>query len=101
SAGRAPDVRVAPARRPAGRRGALRRWRAGRRADHSRAEGLMSGNVTELVSRALDGEPRAIARLISLVEDGSHLLRAVAGALAPATGRARVLGLTGPPGVGK
>jgi LAO/AO transport system kinase len=57
--------------------------------------------ISELVSRARDGEPRAIARLISLVEDGSNELRAVAGALAPATGRARVLGLTGPPGVGK
>jgi LAO/AO transport system kinase len=56
---------------------------------------------TALVTRARDGEPRAIARLISLAEDGSDELRAVAGALAPATGRARVLGLTGPPGVGK
>ena len=57
--------------------------------------------IGELVSRARDGAPRAVARLISLVEDGSPELRAVAGALAPHTGRARVLGLTGPPGVGK
>jgi LAO/AO transport system kinase len=42
-----------------------------------------------------------VARLISLVEDASPLLREVAAALAPHTGRARVLGLTGPPGVGK
>jgi LAO/AO transport system kinase len=42
-----------------------------------------------------------VARLISLVEDGSPLLREVAAALAPHTGRARVLGVTGPPGVGK
>jgi LAO/AO transport system kinase len=42
-----------------------------------------------------------VARLISLVEDESPALRAVASALAPHAGRARVLGLTGPPGVGK
>jgi GTPase len=58
-------------------------------------------NLRELVSRARAGEPRAVAQLISLVEDGSSDLRSVAGALAPHTGRARVLGLTGPPGVGK
>jgi LAO/AO transport system kinase len=53
------------------------------------------------VARARDGDARAVARLISLVEDASPHLRAVARALAPMTGRARVIGLTGPPGVGK
>jgi LAO/AO transport system kinase len=57
--------------------------------------------IAELVEQARGGTPRAVARLISLVEDGSPELRAVATALAPHTGRARVLGLTGPPGVGK
>jgi LAO/AO transport system ATPase len=42
-----------------------------------------------------------VARLISLIEDGSPALREVAAALAPHTGRAQVIGLTGPPGVGK
>jgi LAO/AO transport system kinase len=42
-----------------------------------------------------------VARLISLVEDASPHLVAVAEALAPFTGRARVIGLTGSPGVGK
>jgi LAO/AO transport system kinase len=42
-----------------------------------------------------------VARLISLVEDASPALREVAAALAPHTGRAQVLGLTGSPGVGK
>ncbi|MBV9592674.1 MAG: methylmalonyl Co-A mutase-associated GTPase MeaB [Actinobacteria bacterium] len=45
--------------------------------------------------------PRAIARVISLVEKDSPLLRAVTAALMPHTGRAQVLGLTGAPGVGK
>ena len=46
-------------------------------------------------------QARAVARLISLVEDESPHLREVAAALSPLSGNARVLGLTGPPGVGK
>jgi LAO/AO transport system ATPase len=60
-----------------------------------------TADVPTLVGRARDGDPRAVARLISLVEDASPLLREVAAALAPHTGRARVIGLTGSPGVGK
>jgi LAO/AO transport system kinase len=58
-------------------------------------------DVPDLVARARSGEPRAVARLITLVEDASPQLRDVAAALAPHTGRARVVGLTGSPGVGK
>ncbi|MDQ6875759.1 MAG: methylmalonyl Co-A mutase-associated GTPase MeaB [Actinomycetota bacterium] len=60
-----------------------------------------SADVSGLVERARAGESRAVARLISLVEDASPALRQVAAALAPYTGRARVVGLTGAPGVGK
>jgi LAO/AO transport system ATPase len=63
--------------------------------------GRRDTDVGVLVRGARDGDPRSVARLISLVEDGSPLLREVAAALAPHTGRARVLGVTGPPGVGK
>lgn len=58
-------------------------------------------DVAELVLRACDGQARAVARLISLVEDASPQLRDVAAALAPHAGAAQVIGLTGPPGVGK
>jgi LAO/AO transport system kinase len=58
-------------------------------------------DVAELVERARGGEPRAVARLISLVEDGSAQLREAMALLAPHAGRARVIGLTGSPGVGK
>jgi GTPase len=62
-------------------------------------------DVADLVARARRGEHRAVARLISLVETdaagGPAVLREVAAALAPHTGRAHVVGLTGPPGVGK
>ena len=57
--------------------------------------------VTELVERARAADPRAVARLISLVEDASPLLREVAEQLAPHTGHAQVIGITGSPGVGK
>jgi LAO/AO transport system kinase len=57
--------------------------------------------VSELVERARGGQPRAVAKLISLVEDAHPRLREVAAALTPYTGHARVIGLTGPPGVGK
>jgi LAO/AO transport system kinase len=57
--------------------------------------------VTDLVDRARKGDPRAVARLISHVEDGSPLLREVMAALTPYTGQAYVVGLTGSPGVGK
>jgi len=60
-----------------------------------------TGDVAALVSRARDGDPRAVARLISLVEDRSPLLREVMAALAPHAGHARIVGITGSPGVGK
>jgi LAO/AO transport system kinase len=58
-------------------------------------------DVATLVARAREGDARSVARLISLVEDGSPELPAVAAALAPDAGRAQVVGLTGSPGVGK
>ena len=58
-------------------------------------------DVPDLVARARGGEPRAVARLISLVEDESPALREVTAALAPHTGHAQVVGITGAPGVGK
>ncbi|MFD2472574.1 methylmalonyl Co-A mutase-associated GTPase MeaB [Amycolatopsis silviterrae] len=58
-------------------------------------------DLDELVGRAREGQPRAVARLISLVEDSSPRVADIARALTPYTGRARVIGLTGPPGVGK
>jgi LAO/AO transport system kinase len=58
-------------------------------------------DVPELVEQARAGRPRAVARLISLVEDAHPALREVMAALAPHTGGAHVIGLTGSPGVGK
>lgn len=83
-------------------------------------------DVVELVGRARVADARAIARLITLVESGgppstgsratpayagvarggaaaggAGVLREVAAALMPFGGHAQVVGLTGPPGVGK
>lgn len=57
--------------------------------------------VPALVDKARAGDPRAVARLISLVEDASPQLREVMAALAPYAGNAHIVGLTGSPGVGK
>ncbi|WP_327398563.1 methylmalonyl Co-A mutase-associated GTPase MeaB [Streptomyces phaeochromogenes] len=58
-------------------------------------------DVASLVTQAREGRPRAVARLISLVEGASPQLREVMAALAPLAGNAYVVGLTGSPGVGK
>jgi LAO/AO transport system kinase len=60
----------------------------------------------ELVDLVLAGDRRAAARLISMVEAGAAQspgphLRAAVELLAPRTGAAAVLGVTGAPGVGK
>ncbi len=53
------------------------------------------------IGKARAGDARALARLITLVENSAPELRQVARALAPLAGQARVVGLTGSPGVGK
>lgn len=60
-----------------------------------------TADVPALVERARTGDARSVARLISLVEDASPLLRQVMAGLAPYAGTAHVVGLTGSPGVGK
>jgi LAO/AO transport system kinase len=53
------------------------------------------------LDRALTGDARALARLLSLAEDESPRMREVIKDLLPRTGQARIIGLTGAPGVGK
>ncbi|MBI4478286.1 MAG: methylmalonyl Co-A mutase-associated GTPase MeaB [Acidobacteria bacterium] len=54
-----------------------------------------------LADRVLAGDPRAIARALSLVEDEDPAAARLIGRLFPQTGRAYVIGVTGPPGAGK
>ncbi len=62
---------------------------------------LSAEGLADLLDRLRRRETRAVARAISIVERGgpsqAELLRKVY----PATGRARVVGITGPPGAGK
>jgi LAO/AO transport system kinase len=53
------------------------------------------------LDRARAGDTRALARLLSMVEDSSPRVRSVIKELLPHAGGARVIGLTGSPGVGK
>ena len=55
----------------------------------------------ELVGGVLAGDRRALARAITLVEDGSPDAEALVREVYPHTGRAASIGVTGPPGVGK
>jgi LAO/AO transport system kinase len=54
-----------------------------------------------LAAGVRDGDRRALARAITLVENGDPLAYGVVADLYPATGHAYAIGLTGPPGVGK
>jgi LAO/AO transport system kinase len=58
-------------------------------------------NLDELVPRLLERQPRAVARAISVVEDGGDGQRELIRRLYPHTGKARIVGITGPPGAGK
>jgi LAO/AO transport system kinase len=57
--------------------------------------------VSALSERVVAGDPRAIARAISLIEDETPAGAALVASVFPRTGRAYVIGITGPPGAGK
>jgi LAO/AO transport system kinase len=57
--------------------------------------------TARLVAGVRAGDTRAVARAISLVEDGLPVARALLAALFPYAGRSLVVGVTGPPGAGK
>jgi LAO/AO transport system kinase len=64
---------------------------------------MMPASMTEgtLAQRLLDGDRRALARAITLVENDRPEGWALVREVYPHTGRAEVVGFTGPPGVGK
>lgn len=57
--------------------------------------------VEELVERLLKGDQRSIAKTITLVENGSPAAKKAISLLYPHTGKAAIIGITGPPGAGK
>lgn len=65
---------------------------------------LMNGSVhtiPQLVRELLEGNRRALARIISIVENDDEQKYAFLQSLYPYTGRAYVIGITGAPGSGK
>jgi LAO/AO transport system kinase len=61
----------------------------------------LTRTLDDLVPRLLAREPRAVARAITLCENGGPAQRELIGRIYAQTGRARVVGITGPPGSGK
>ena len=61
----------------------------------------MAEPQSDLVERLLAGDKRALARAITLIENGDPAALELVGEVYPKTGGARIIGLTGPPGVGK
>ena len=61
----------------------------------------MAGNEQTLAERLLEGDRRALARGISLVEADDPAGWALVKEVYPHTGKGAVIGFTGPPGVGK
>ncbi len=55
----------------------------------------------ELADRLLQGDKRACARLITLIENDAPEAKKALKELYPYTGRAHIIGVTGPPGAGK
>lgn len=62
---------------------------------------VASADVGGLMERLRAGQLRALARAISLVEDGAAEARAILAACVPDRGKAMRVGITGPPGAGK
>jgi LAO/AO transport system kinase len=60
-----------------------------------------AGGLGDLVAAVRSGDTRAVARAISLVEDGAPEARALLAALFAHAGGSLVVGVTGPPGAGK
>src|SRR2546422_1420989 len=58
-------------------------------------------SVRGLVDSLLEGDKRSAGKLISLIEDDEPEAVEALARIYPHTGRAHVVGLTGPPGVGK
>lgn len=57
--------------------------------------------MDELIEKVLGGQPRAVARLLTLVENSEVAAQTAVSHLYPHTGNAHIIGITGPPGAGK
>jgi len=67
----------------------------------ARHTGDLAAALDELVPRVMARQPRALGRAISILEDGGEGQRELIRRVYVETGKARVVGITGPPGAGK
>jgi LAO/AO transport system kinase len=67
----------------------------------ARHTGGLGAALDELVPRVMARQPRALGRAISILEDGGEGQRELIRRVYAETGKARVVGITGPPGAGK
>lgn len=58
-------------------------------------------DLQQLITNVVHGDRRSLSRLISKVENDREAAKQVVGALFHQTGRASIIGVTGPPGSGK
>ena len=57
--------------------------------------------MNDLLEKVKEGNDRAIARVITLIENSDKAAHTAVSALYPSTGQAHIIGITGPPGSGK
>ena len=62
---------------------------------------VLTNTIQTWAEQIRAGDPRSLARAISIIENGAPESRELLKALFPFTGKARVIGLTGAPGAGK
>ncbi|SVA98627.1 uncharacterized protein METZ01_LOCUS151481, partial [marine metagenome] len=58
-------------------------------------------NPQEQITRLLDGNIRALSKLITLVESDPQILASVYPVIKDVGGNSHIVGITGPPGAGK
>src|SRR5204863_6974403 len=79
----------------------LKRGRAAPGARVAPSPGARLKMAQDLLEKALGGDLRALGRALTVIENGGAPAHALVARAFPLAGRARVVGLTGPPGVGK
>jgi len=62
---------------------------------------MTNEKIDDIIAGVISGDKRAIARAITVVESLDDVSLEILEKLSPYTGRAHILGITGPPGVGK
>ena len=73
----------------------------GRSADLDAEAAGLEARATDLASQAVAGDRRALARILTAVENRTPLAEPLLRRLYPLAGRAHLVGITGPPGSGK